>query len=153
MKASGQIRNGIVDSRDLDVKSPLLRASGGGIIDLVRAQIDYLVKVSLVGTCQGQGGLALQDLSGIHIPVAVTGVLEHPKFKPDLGAVLAQVLQKGLGEKLEDKLGIKGLGGLLGGGTQSQTQDSDTLDGQAPPKAKEDPLQKLGKDLLKGLFQ
>ena len=110
-----------------------------------------------MGTCQGQGGLALQDLSGIHIPVAITGALEHPKFKPDLGAVLAQGLQKGLGGKLEETLGIKGLGGLLGGGTHTQTQGNEALETQdqptAQPKAKEDPLKKLGKDLLKGLFQ
>ena len=151
MSVSGNIRNGVLNTRDLNVKSPLIRVGGEGTIDLVRRRLDYLANVSLVGTCQGQGGLALQDLSGLNVPMAITGPLDDPSYKPDPGAVLAQGLQKGLGGQLEETLGIEGLGGILGGGTQEQ---DNTLPTEQPQQEqKEDSLEELGKDLLKGLFQ
>ena len=158
LTASGNIRNGILDSRDLHVASPLIRVGGGGTVDLVRRFIDYLATVRLVGTCQGQGGLAFGDLSGIDVPVTFKGPIDSVKPQPDIGAVSAQFIQKGVLDDLGKKLGIEeleGLGGLLGGGTQ-QPQSGNTLPTetqQQPQQKKKGSLEDLGKDLLKGLFQ
>ena len=192
MEMIGDIENGVLKSNHLKVQSPVVRASGVGTVDLVREYIDYLATVSLVGTCQGQGGLALADLGGIDIPVAVTGPFDNPSYAPDYKAIITQ--SGGKVDELVKKLGIKeleGLGNLLGGGTQQQggnslptevlqqggnslptevlqqdgnslptevlqqdgnTLPTETLQQPAQPQKKLDPLEELGKDLLKGLF-
>ena len=159
LTASGTIQNGVLDSRDLNVKSPLIRVGGAGTVDLVSRFVDYLATVRLVGTCQGQGGLAFGDLSGIDVPVRFKGPIDSVKPNPDLGAVTTQLIQKGVVDDLGKKLGIEeleGLGGILGGSTQ-QPQSGSTLptetQQQPQQQEKKDPLEELGRDLLKGLFQ
>ena len=99
LSASGNIRNGVLDSRDLDVRSPALRIGGAGTIDLTRSYIDYLTTVRLVDTCSGQGGLARVDLSGIDIPVSIKGPLDKAKPQPDIRAVTAQLTEKDISDR------------------------------------------------------
>ena len=161
MTVSGNIRNGILDTRDLNAKSPLLRVGGGGSIDLVREYIDYLAVVRLVGDCQGQGGGAIGSLSGLEIPVPIKGPLLNPSVTPDLSGLAIKGIKKTLSGELGETLGIEeleGLGGIFGSGTQQQ-QGTNTLPTEDQPaqqqqqQKKVDPLEKLGQDLLKGLFQ
>ncbi|MDJ0741433.1 MAG: AsmA family protein [Gammaproteobacteria bacterium] len=107
--------NGVIKNQDLTAKSPLLRVEGKGEVDLPRDTIDYLVVTELVGTLEGQGGKSGSELSGVPIPVRVTGPLTDPSYRPDLEAALsakakaqldakkAEVKQK-VQEKVEEKL-------------------------------------------------
>ena len=104
------------------MRSPLLRATGAGTVDLVNEQLDYLLSAKIVGSLQGQGGKELEQLKGVTIPVKITGPFSKPSYKPDLSAVVsdqvkekakAQVEEKKkeVEEKLQDKLKgkLKGL--------------------------------------------
>ena len=87
LAASFTIANGIAQNQDLRLTSPLLRVTGAGAVQLPPKTIDYTVKPKLVASLEGQKGAA--DLSGLEIPVRITGPWDKPKFEPDLKGVLA----------------------------------------------------------------
>jgi uncharacterized protein involved in outer membrane biogenesis len=97
MTASFTIRDGVLDNRDLAMKSPLLRVAGAGTVDLVKAQLDYGVKASLVASREGQGGEERSQLAGITVPVKLYGPLAAPQYSIDFAAMLTpDVVQKAL---------------------------------------------------------
>jgi AsmA protein len=77
---SFKVANGVVSNEDLEVKAPGLRAEGHGLISLVSKDIDYLVKVKLVATQDGQGGAASKDMYGVMVPVRVGGQYDNPIY-------------------------------------------------------------------------
>ncbi len=77
------IREGVVDNQDLSMMSPLLRIRGAGRANLRSETVDYGLKVSVVGSLEGQGGDAASDLRGLTIPLRVKGSLLDPKFSLD----------------------------------------------------------------------
>lgn len=79
--ATGVVTNGVLRSRDLEVKAPGLRADGEGSVDLPSGRINALVKVKLAPTAQGQGGRSSDDLYGVMVPLRVTGTLEQPRYR------------------------------------------------------------------------
>ncbi len=114
LSGKATIENGVVASKDFSMKSPLLRASGDGTVDLPRERVDYLLEVSLVGSLQGQGGEELSKLKGVTIPLRIEGPFSDLSYKPDLSAVLSDRARKKVQEKkdeLQDKLKgrLKGL--------------------------------------------
>ncbi|GAB4353122.1 MAG: AsmA family protein [Gammaproteobacteria bacterium] len=90
LAGSATIRNGLVSNRDLEAKSPLLRIEGAGSINLPKETMDYRVKVAVVGTLEGQGGQALQELKGLTIPLRIHGTFAEPRFRVELDKVLAE---------------------------------------------------------------
>lgn len=167
LKGSFTANEGIVNNQDLELMSPLLRVTGAGDIDIPREVIDYAVRVSIVGTAEGQGGKTLEELKGLTIPVKITGSFDSPRPQVDLAAVLKEQATDEMKAKAEEKLKEKlgdGLGGLLGGklGIESESESSsttteepvteeqpsaDTTEEEASPSA-EDAL----KEKLKSLF-
>ena len=117
LSGSVTIKNGIIKNQDLNMKSPLLRISGQGDVDLPNNKIDYVVKSAIVGTMKGQGGEAIEGLKNVVVPVNITGSLDNPKIVPDVAAILKENLRgqakEKLKEKLREKLKDKGLGGVL----------------------------------------
>ncbi|MCP5298872.1 MAG: AsmA family protein [Chromatiaceae bacterium] len=111
LSGSATITDGIVRNKDLSAKSPLLRVDGEGQVDLPNDTIDYRIVTELVGSLAGQGGKARSELSGLPIPVRITGPLTNPKYAPDLEAALnakakAQIEAKKeeIKQKVEDKV-------------------------------------------------
>ncbi|MDH3315134.1 MAG: AsmA family protein [Gammaproteobacteria bacterium] len=124
--------NGLAKNQDLLAKSPLLRITGAGQADLPSETIDYRVQAKIVGTSKGQGGKELTELSGVTIPIKVSGTFAQPKYALD-----AEALGKGLAESkvkeiIQEKIG----GSATQGGTGSSA-------GEVKEKAKE---------LLKGIL-
>lgn len=135
LTGSFRIRDGVVRGDDLAAKSPFLRLAGAGEVDLPQETLDYLLKASVVNTSAGQGGEGLEHLSGLTVPVRLSGPLAQPKWKIEIGSLLddaakARVAakkaeikdeikartQEGIGDKreaLRDKAKDK-LKGLLG---------------------------------------
>ena len=109
--ASFVIRNGIAHNEDLSGKSPLLRLGGSGDVDIGANTVDYTAKVSVVGTASGQGGRELADLRGVTVPVKITGPLDAPRYRVDLGATVEQAARQKAEEKLKEQLQdrLKGL--------------------------------------------
>lgn len=122
LQGTANVTNGLVRNDDLSLQSPLLRITGKGEASLPQETIDYTLTTKIVGTLQGQGGKAVEELKGVAIPVHVGGTFSRPTYSPDLGAALSeaakakveekveeqkQKLQEKLGDELQDKL--KGL--------------------------------------------
>ena len=100
LRGSGVIINGVLKSDQLSAKNPLIRLEGAGEIDLVKETINYLAKPTLVNTASGQGGKERTDLSGIVIPIRISGNLYAPKVSIDWQAALKQQAATQLREKL-----------------------------------------------------
>ncbi len=100
LRGTGVISNGVLRSDDLSAKNPLLRLEGAGDIDLVKETINYLARPTLVNTAGGQGGKERTDLSGIVVPIRVSGDLYRPKVSIDWQAALQQQAVTRLREKL-----------------------------------------------------
>lgn len=120
LAASFRITNGVARNDDLAGKSPFLRVSGAGSIDLVREQIDYVVKATVVASAKGQEGKELADLNGLTIPVRLTGPYDHPSYHLEFGALAADLAKQQVQKRLEQQLGKqlgdkKGLGDVLKG--------------------------------------
>jgi AsmA protein len=124
MSASFAIKNGVAHNEDLDVKAPLFRVGGKGDIDIGKSRLDYTTNATVVGTSKGQGGADLESLSGLTVPVQLSGPFDEVKYKVDYGAVAGNLAKSKAGaqvkekieqnrDKIEERLGDK-LKGLLG---------------------------------------
>ena len=116
MKASFKVNNGVAHNDDLSLKSPLLRLSGNGDIDLGNDSINYLAKAMLAGTLQGQGGK--DSVGGITVPVRLSGPYTDLKYTLDFGAMVGDAAKQKIEAKKEEvktklkdqlKEGLRGL--------------------------------------------
>lgn len=101
MTATFNIKDGIARNDDLDMKAPLFRIAGNGQVDIGNQTIDYLAKPTIVKSLAGQGGAGLDELSGVTIPVKVTGTFAKPKYALDFAGVATAIAKK----KVIDKVG------------------------------------------------
>ncbi|MGB5773690.1 MAG: AsmA family protein, partial [Sedimenticolaceae bacterium] len=99
LSGSFKITDGVIENRDLQAKSPLLRIDGNGEVDLPKDTVDYLITTTLVGSLAGQGGKGRDELAGVPIPVRVSGPLTKPSFRPDLEAALSAKAKAAIDEK------------------------------------------------------
>ena len=120
LTASLKIANGIARNDDLAMKSPFLRLSGAGDIDIGAGQMNYVAKASVVSTSAGQGGKETDQLKGLTVPVRVTGPFENLAYKIEFGSMVSDAAKAKVEEKkeeiktkLEDKAKDK-LKGLFG---------------------------------------
>ncbi len=123
--ASIKMDNGVLSNNDLALKSPLLRVNGEGQADLPKDTVNYLIKVALVDTLEGQGGKNLAELKNIVIPIRVTGQPMRPRYQVDVQGLvkdnakeeakrkIMEKIDKNLNGKLGEKLKEKGLDGVL----------------------------------------
>ncbi|MGQ0656480.1 MAG: AsmA family protein [Chromatiales bacterium] len=131
------ITNGVVSNEDLAAKSPLLRVEGQGKADLASEKIDYVINATLVASAEGQGGKELVDLSGVAVPIKVSGTFDDPSFAPDVAGIAKARAEKELQRQLEkqgDKLPDPAkqlLEGVLGG--KKKAPASGGADAAAPP--------------------
>jgi len=88
MSASFAIKNGVARNDDLKAASPFVRLGGAGNLDIGNNTIDYLAKATLAATTKGQGGRDVKDLTGVTIPVKLTGALDKPDWNVDYTALL-----------------------------------------------------------------
>lgn len=102
LSASFRLRNGIARNDDLSVKSPLLRVGGEGDINLAANAMDYLARVTVVGTLEGQGGRELAALKGLTVPVRVRGPFERLSYTLDFGSLAQEAAKAKVEEKKEE---------------------------------------------------
>jgi AsmA protein len=109
LSMTARITDGVLYSNDLNLQAPLLRVGGEGKVDLVSETIDYRVDAKLVGTTKGQGAGGVDDLSGLLVPVAITGSWLNPEInvlyddllKADLARKNAELKARVAAEKAE----------------------------------------------------
>ena len=100
------VSRGVANTQNLRMTSPLMRLAGSGNTDLGKRQLDMILRPKLVASLSGQGGQ--QNLTGIEVPVRITGPWADPQIKPDLSGVLKnpnQIVEtvKSIGEKFKGK--------------------------------------------------
>ena len=97
---SAQISNGVAQTSDLIIASPVLRVTGQGSANLVTKAIDF----KMLAGVRAPGTLVAD------IPLKVTGTYIDPTVRPDVQAVAKSDLK----QKLQDVLKKNGLQGLFG---------------------------------------
>lgn len=113
LTASFDIKNGIAHNGDFLAKSPFLRLTGEGDINLPESSLNYLAKAAVVVSSSGQDGKAMADLKGLTIPVHASGPFAALKYKLEYGSIVADTAKQKLEEKkdeIRDKLKAKLLG-------------------------------------------
>ena len=100
LTGSFHVSNGEANNPDLKMSSPLIRLAGAGSANIVSETLDYKLKTSLVGSLKGQGG---SDLSGVDIPLKISGTFAEPKYALDTSGLLDSKIEQEK-EKVKDKL-------------------------------------------------
>jgi AsmA protein len=104
LKATFNVKNGVARNNDLSMKSPLLRVSGAGDIDIGHDRMNYVLKATLVGTTKGQGGKAAADLGGLTVPVKLTGPINSPQYAIDFAGMVTDVAKQRVQDELLKRL-------------------------------------------------
>ena len=114
LEASFKINNGIAHNDDLSAKSPFIRLSGEGDIDIGKGAMDYLATATLVASPGGQDDNTLGQLKGVPVPVKVSGPFDELSYRIDFKRALEGVSKAKLDkartkakERLLEKLGKK----------------------------------------------
>jgi len=112
LKASFKVNNGVAHNDDLSLKSPLLRLTGNGDIDIGQSSMNYVAKATLAKTLEGQGGK--DAVGGITVPVRISGPFADLKYTLDFGAMVGEAAKQKVEAKKEEvksklKGGLKGL--------------------------------------------
>lgn len=90
LNAPFTIRNGLVNTSQTTLQSPLIRVVATGSADLVSQALDMRVTPKFVATLKGQGDT--QQHKGLMVPVLVKGTFNSPEFSPDLAGMIKQQL-------------------------------------------------------------
>jgi len=119
MTATFRIADGVADTQDMRMLSPLMRLTATGNVNIPQRQLDATLRPRLVGSLSGQGGV--QNLTGLELPVRLTGPWSDPQLSADIDAVLkdpdkAVEAIKQIGKQLEDSGFGEALRKLLGNG-------------------------------------
>ncbi|PWI35013.1 AsmA family protein [Vibrio albus] len=107
------LKNGVAETSNLHMQSPLLRIQGEGEANYIKQTIDFLINTSLVGTLEGQGGKDINELNNVTIPLRIRGGWSSPKFSIELAEILKQKEAQRLKEKAKEEA-ERGLKNLLG---------------------------------------
>ena len=81
------IDKGVANNSDLQLRGPLLRLTGGGEVNIVKENLDYVVRPKLVASLEGQGGQQ-SDLQGLEVPVRIKGPWKTPRISPDIEGIV-----------------------------------------------------------------
>ena len=106
LTGSFHVVNGVASNPDLLMVSPLIRLRGAGSANLITDALDYKLTAKLVGSLKGQG-TEKDSLTGLEIPITITGTMQNPKYGLDMSGLLKSRLKQEetkLKEKLKDKL-------------------------------------------------
>ena len=133
LSATFNIRNGVAHNNDLSMKSPLLRGAGEGDINIGEDTINYLLKASIVGSLQGQGGRGVEQLRDVTVPVRVTGALDSPSYRIDFGAVATGAAKERVADEIQKRLG----GRASAGGAAAKQDPKDKKDAGSGGSARE----------------
>lgn len=125
---SGTFTDGVMQSDDLDLRSPLLRLGGAGTVDLPGEAVDYTLETLITGTSQGQGGDDLESLKGVKLAVPIRGTFD------ELAANFAGVILSGMKDNITGNL--KALADEKADALKAQAREkADALKAEATEKA------------------
>jgi AsmA protein len=150
LSASFVIRDGVAHNDDLLVKSPFLRLTGAGDINIAQGSLNYLAKAAVVASSGGQGGKELDDLKGLSVPVRVSGPFAALKYKLEYGSAFSdstkqqfQEKKEELKDKLEDQLKARLPGAKEPAGEGAPATGEESAPAQKPEDKLKEKLKKL----------
>ena len=82
------------------MKSPLLRLSGNGDINIGNDSINYVAKATLARTLEGQGGK--DSVGGLTVPVRVSGPFADLKYTLDFASMVGEATKQKVEAKKEE---------------------------------------------------
>ncbi|MBF0296906.1 MAG: AsmA family protein [Magnetococcales bacterium] len=116
LEGRAEIRNGILETRDLKAESPAFGLTGAGTVDLPGRQIDLATRVNPLAALSDVNSRTLNDLKGMTIPVRVHGEVARPRVTIDPAALAGEAVKTKVMEKIQEKLGDPLRGTPLGEG-------------------------------------
>ena len=116
------ITNGIAQNNDFRVTSAAVRATGAGAIDLPQRSLNYTLRPKVTGSGGGADSGQGFNLSGLDVPVKITGGWDKPTVTPDVGSAVKEFAKTPQGKEVEDT--VKG---ILGGDPAAQQKAKDFL--------------------------
>jgi len=137
------IADGIAETQNLKMISPLLKVSADGTVDLARSNIDILARPEIVAGPEGSGGA--NEFAGLGVPVRIEGPLDKPRIQPQIGSLFADTESASktvnkIGEMLQRKFKGKPVGEAIGrllGGVQIGSGQQAPAQALAGPQAAE----------------
>ena len=111
------IKNGIAETSNLQMTSPLLKVAASGTVDLTQSTINMLANPEIAAGPEGKGGA--NDLAGLSVPVRIEGPLDRPTIKPEIKSMFANPEKAGktinqIGDALQKKFKGKPVGEAIG---------------------------------------
>ena len=111
------IANGVAETNNLKMISPLLKVTAAGRVSLTQSTIDMVAQPEITAGPEGKGGA--NNLAGLSVPIRIEGPLADPSIKPDLKGMFANPEQAGktvnqIGEALQKKFKGKPVGEAIG---------------------------------------
>jgi AsmA protein len=101
---SGIFQDGALVSDDFTARIPFIVATGQGRVDLVSDSIDYRLSALVETTPEFEDGERLEDLTGLRLPLTVSGPISDPDVSVDLAEVLKDVVVRELTDKVTNRL-------------------------------------------------
>jgi AsmA protein len=110
----GTLANMTLRNESLEFSTDFVRVRGRGDVNFGSGTVDLRLKARMLRVPPGRLlGMETSQLEGADVPVTVTGRIDDPKVRPDVAALLGEVVKRKATEQLEEKLRRK-LQDLLG---------------------------------------
>ena len=111
------IANGIAETSNLQMQSPLLKVRAAGTVNLVEDSLDILTQPEIVSGPEGRRGA--NALAGLSMPLRIEGPLQDPRIKPEIKGLFADPETAGrtvnqIGDALQKTFKGKPVGEALG---------------------------------------
>ncbi len=148
----GRLQDGVLRSQRMQAEIPFLRLTGDGSVDVLAQELDYRFKANVFETPSFADGESYDDLTGLTIPVTISGAADDPKIGVDIAALATNVAVQKATDKLFDRLGLgkKEPAPEAGeGGDTSQQAVPDAEQQEQEPEDARDALRRGLGDLLK----
>jgi AsmA protein len=125
-----QINNGVAETNDLRLVGPSMRVSGSGSSNLIERSADYQVRLKFAETAPSEG--AVIKVSGLELPMHISGPWERLAFKPDLKGIAtseqASEAIRQIGKNLNSPEVREAVKGLLNGEGQQRSKAKELLE-------------------------
>ncbi|WP_019612942.1 AsmA family protein [Psychromonas ossibalaenae] len=93
------IKKGLVNNQKFLMLSPVMRLDGLGLVDILKETLDY--KLSIAPLSKSGADTEQFDLSGLTIPLLITGTFTEPKFALDMDGAMQEQLKAKAEKELE----------------------------------------------------
>lgn len=94
---------GVSNNNKLLLKSPLIRVTGEGAVELPQTNINYRLVTGIVNSIEGQG--TSDTSTGFKIPIRIKGPFHDVSIKPDLGEAAKDKAKDKIKDKLKNLFG------------------------------------------------